>query len=183
MEDEIPCFLAEHQGDTETNETVATVICRNKTIPERVIDWHKPSKRTATEGVMAIVEEDRNVEAISIEEFLREQARDPYCQERMKKLGSEEEGAVFEIDQFGILCRSAKLDGAMQKVVPKTLRDRLLYLSHFPRLAGHPGQSTMYKSLRRQIFWPLMASDVYQMVKEAGLAPLYAGPHSATNNF
>ena len=166
MDDEIPCFLAEHHRDTEAIETVATVICGNETLPERVIDWPKPSKRIAMEGVMAIVEEDKNVEAISVEEFLQEQARDPYCQERMEKLGLEEEGAVFEIDQFGILCRRAKLDGAMQKVVPKTLRDRLLYLSHYPRLAGHPGQSTMYNSLRRQFFWPFMANDVYQMVKE-----------------
>ncbi|CDF32918.1 unnamed protein product [Chondrus crispus] len=51
------------------------------------------------------------------------------------------------------------------RVVPTRLRPRVLYLAHHPRLAGHPGATRMYYTLRREYYWPHMASDAFSTVR------------------
>ncbi len=60
----------------------------------------------------------------------------------------------YEEDERGVLVRIAKLDGTAQAPVPEPLRQRLLYLAHHTRLAGHPGITRMFYTLRRNFFWP-----------------------------
>ena len=64
------------------------------------------------------------------------------------------------------MCRRAQKENAEQLISPKTLRRQALLLSHYPRLAGHPGGSRIYQTLRRKFYWPLMALDAYQTFRQ-----------------
>ena len=59
----------------------------------------------------------------------------------------------------GTLCRTAA--EFVQVVIPQSLRDRVPGLSYYAKLAGHPGGRKLYKTLRRQFYWPSMALDCY----------------------
>ncbi|CDF38075.1 unnamed protein product [Chondrus crispus] len=63
----------------------------------------------------------------------------------------------------GTLCRTAV--EFVQVVIPQSLRDRVLGLSHYAKLAGHPGGRKLYKTLRRYFYWPTMALDCYAVAK------------------
>ncbi|CDF35613.1 unnamed protein product [Chondrus crispus] len=43
--------------------------------------------------------------------------------------------------------------------------DRVLGLSHYAKLAGHPGGRKLYKTLRRYFYWPTMALNCYAVAK------------------
>lgn len=49
----------------------------------------------------------------------------------------------------------------LQRVLPKRLRARVLYLAQYPRLAGHPSDARMYYTLRREYYWPKTANEVF----------------------
>ncbi|CDF38384.1 unnamed protein product [Chondrus crispus] len=61
------------------------------------------------------------------------------------------------------LCRTAA--EFVQVVIPQSLRDGVLGLSHYAKLAGHPGGRELYKTLRRYFYWPTMALDCYAVAK------------------
>ncbi|CDF36773.1 unnamed protein product [Chondrus crispus] len=65
----------------------------------------------------------------------------------------------------GTLCRTAA--EFVQVVIPQSLRDRILGLSHYAKLAGHPGDRKLYKTLRRYFYWPTMALDCYAAAKNS----------------
>lgn len=46
-----------------------------------------------------------------------------------------------------------------QLVVPSSLQDRLLCISHYSMLSGHPGGRRLYLSLCRSFYWPSMAPE------------------------
>ena len=60
----------------------------------------------------------------------------------------------------------SKLDGSQQKVVPASLRERLVYRSHDPILQGHPRTIRMYDTLRRDFYWPMMFADIEHYVSK-----------------
>ena len=97
---------------------------------------------------------------ISLNELLAEQDEDPVCQEFKKQ--SHESHSLFSIQENGVLVRTSPKDGSVQTVVPESLQPRVLYLGHYPILAGHPKTSRMYDSLRRKYYWPRMMDDVIQ---------------------
>ena len=88
-----------------------------------------------------------------IEELLEEQKEDEFCQEARARLANNPKCQYFE-DHHGLICRRAKKDNAVQIILPKTLRRQALPLAHYPRLAGHPGGSRMYQTLRWTFYWP-----------------------------
>ena len=49
----------------------------------------------------------------------------------------------------GLLARKARLDGAIQVLVPQLLRDRVLNIAHYPASAGHPGGRRLFYTLRQ----------------------------------
>ena len=57
----------------------------------------------------------------------------------------------------------------VQTVVPESLQPKVLYLSHYPLLAGHPKGSKMYDSMRRRYYWSRMTNDVFQTAKDCHL--------------
>ena len=107
---------------------------------------------------------DIDKRAISIEELLAAQKQDRSCQRYAHTVGCP--GSQFTFDHAGILTRISKIDGALQKVLPASLQPRAIYLGHYTPLSGHPGSRRMYDSLRRELYWPFMASDIAQSVKD-----------------
>ena len=101
-------------------------------------------------------------QAISHAEIRDEQSRDAECQELSERQGT---SCITDVNTDGILIRNAPLDGSKQIVVPLSLRPRLLQLEHFPVVAGHPGVSKMYASMRRRFFWKAMYKDVEETVR------------------
>ena len=65
----------------------------------------------------------------------------------------------------GLLCRKAHLHGVEQIVVPTTLREKLLYFSHYPATSGHPGGTRLFHTLRQRFYWPNMSIDSYLTVR------------------
>jgi transposase InsO family protein len=62
--------------------------------------------------------------------------------------------------------QSGDLENWLKKiVVPFSLRHRLLRLGEFPVIAGHPGVSNMYASMRRKFFWKEMYKDDEETVR------------------
>jgi hypothetical protein len=102
---------------------------------------------------------------ITIVDIQRAQHEDPDCQQLFE--ASSKASSHFVMHSFAdteVLCRRSPVDGSIQIAVPLSLRSRLLYLSHHPPIASHPGEQRRYASLRRHYYWPRMASDVYQVV-------------------
>jgi transposase InsO family protein len=98
-------------------------------------------------------------QVISHEDIRDEQSRDLECKELGKRQGA---SCVTDFNTEGILVRNTPLDGSKQIVVPLSLRPRLLRLEKFPVVAGHPGVSKMYASMRRKFFW----KEMYKYVEE-----------------
>jgi Integrase zinc binding domain len=92
--------------------------------------------------------------ALQLEELLVEQATDLKCQAAMAITG---QATIFDVNPSGLIIRTAPIDGVQQILVPASLRPRLLHLEHFPRTAGHPGVTQMYRSLRRRYLWQKMS--------------------------
>ncbi|CDF34164.1 unnamed protein product [Chondrus crispus] len=126
--------------------------------------------RTAGETVEEIDDEipcfmAEPAEAVTPEELIREQAVDPFCN-RIKEEMDAGKVRTFSMkteELEGTLCRTAA--EFVQVVIPQSLRDRVLGLSHYAKLAGHPGGRKLYKTLRRYFYWPTMASDCYAVAK------------------
>ena len=151
VDDEIPCFalealdLADHSHDDE--ET--------------------PSKHDVWEDhdliLVASGESDGpRPSAITVDELIREQAEDDFCCSMREQLDA---GKLvpFEEDRGGVLVRT--VEGHPQIVVPQTLVPRVLTLAHRPKSAGHPGETKMYKTLRRHFYWPTLSVDAVTTVK------------------
>lgn len=51
-------------------------------------------------------------------------------------------------------------------MIPETIRDRFLYMRHYPVTSAHPGGRGMYTSLRRNLYWPGFALNCYTTVKQ-----------------
>ena len=102
---------------------------------------------------------------LAIEELLEEEKEDEFCQEARARLANYPKCQYFE-DHHGLVCRRAQKDNAEQIILPKTLRRKALLLAYYPQLAGHPGESSMYQTLRRTFYWPSMALNAYYTVRQ-----------------
>lgn len=147
------------RGDTSVLRRGVLAGIRYDFPPRGLADLVSPSEAvlaatTQTEDVLPL--------ALQLEEIRREQAADPWCRTLISSCDAD---SLFDLNDAGILVRKAPLDGVEQIVVPPTLRPRLLHLEHFPRVAGHPGVTRMFRSLRRHYFWEHMASDVANTVR------------------
>jgi transposase InsO family protein len=109
------------------------------------------------------VETDMELTPIGIEEIMREQATDDLCRRLRTKTSAR---SLFDIDKRGSFVRVAPLDGVRQIVVPAALVPRLLHLEHYPRTVSHPGVTRMLRTIRRTYFWPNMAENVLETVRQ-----------------
>jgi transposase InsO family protein len=106
---------------------------------------------------------DRPANQVSLDELRRAQADDEDCQ---RWTAAASAGKLFDLDDRGILVRIAPVDGVHQVVVPKSLVARVLHAEHYPPVAAHPGAHRMFATLRRTFFWPRMAADIYDTVRQ-----------------
>lgn len=70
------------------------------------------------------------------------------------------------VRRHGFLVCTTSLEGTVQTVVPKSLRPRFLYLEYYPKLVGCPGECCMYDTMRSNLYWTHMTSDVYTKVSD-----------------
>ena len=101
-------------------------------------------------------EPEADLSPITIEELLRAQLVDPTCINIRSQL---EEGVSlpYRTNSKGLLTRLSPWDDREQIFVPPSLRAKALALAHYPAVAGHPGSTRMYQTLRREFYWPNMA--------------------------
>ena len=100
---------------------------------------------------------------LSLEEICGEQMKDDLCKKLRRRGGNDPR---YVENRHGILCRRSPLDNLEQIVLPEALRRPALLLAHYPRIAGHPGGSRMFQILRRTFYWPSMALDAYNTVRQ-----------------
>ena len=155
VDDEVPCFVVQ-------------VSRQEPDVGPVDIDWALPTERSIKNArerpqALAVTPERTDISSLSVEEFIQAQAADEFCIHADRTVG--EPGSKYDVDRYGFLVRRSPLDGTLQRVVPKRLRAKVLYLAHHPRLAEHPGETRMYYTLRGEYYRPHMANDVYATVR------------------
>jgi len=116
--------------------------------------------------------EEAPMGALPAREIILGQAEDAFCQARLEELDSLSppdptwsRQAFFFRDKNGLLCRRSMYGRKTQVVIPEALRKRLLIHQHQSVLAGHPGSTKMYNTLRWYVYWPTMVVDVNKHVE------------------
>lgn len=56
----------------------------------------------------------------------------------------------FVNEHLCFLVRTSKLDGALQRFVPASMRAQVFYLCHFTTMGGHTESRKIYDTMRRQ---------------------------------
>ena len=120
IDDEIPCFMAEPGDATEDDEEdfgrVDNILAFDRGASDRL----------------------NHFQAVPSEELIREQADDPFYSRIKQDMDAGKARTVtMEAEELeGTLCRTVA--AFVQVVIPQPLRDRVLGLSHYAKLAGHP---------------------------------------------
>ena len=113
------------------------------------------------DGILSVQE----VNVITIDEIRAAQKEDAECQNIRKKIAEGEPTPYCE-DERGLIIRIAQVDGAKQILIPKSLRQRALYIAHYTPAAGHPGVSRQFYTMRQDMYWPQMAADIREVSKQ-----------------
>lgn len=147
IDEDIPCFIAEHGLTHQSMKSV---------MEQKISDSDPDSDEEDVEGygncdeLLALeggTDSLEHFEAVKPEELLREQLIDPFCESIRRQI---DEGNTLsfttEAQEFeGTLVRTAS--EYTQVVIPRSLKDRVLGMSHYAKTAGHPGGRKLYKSL------------------------------------
>lgn len=97
------------------------------------------------------------VDPLSLDEIRVAQVEDLESQNYATSIGLTK--SPFDIDKDGVLVRYSPLYGARQAVIPVKLRERVVLFSHKPLTQRHPGETTLYQTLRLRFYWPFMAGE------------------------
>lgn len=94
-----------------------------------VINYHiwSPNQEDPPFEVDVAENETEDFTPITVEELLQAQQNYDECVQRANAVGSS--GSLFLYDGQVLFCRHSPLDGAMQRVVPKGLQGRFLFLA------------------------------------------------------
>ncbi len=135
IDDAIPCFLLDEfhtEGSSDDDEEDLSVPCDPVFAMQSISD--KPEEVPIKGG-----------------ELLREQGKDEFCSTIRARLRKGEK-APFADNEMGFLCRYAV--DREQLVMPLSLQSRGLCLSHYSKLASHPGGRRLFYYLIRYFYWP-----------------------------
>lgn len=143
IEDEIPVFMHHRLHPPEKGEGVG--------LP-------------AVNAVETLTETGHDKRPITAHDSIHKQAKDSYCFQASSTVGLL--GSTFNYDGNEFLVRTAPIKGAVRTVVPTSLQPRLLNHSHNPTLAGHQGERHLYESMRQEDYWPHLAIEVHQIVRD-----------------
>ena len=173
IEEDIPCMLI-YQSNTEgpTDRRLKNIPLQYKVDKTSWSknDWDpvsddenlSPAKSYAWYSVLATNSyRGDSVSLVTIDQIRKAQHDDQDCQRVQKRI---EEGVrtPYIEDERGLLVRISPKDGAVQILVPKELRQKVLFLAHYTPVAGHPGVSKQYYTMRQTFYWPSMFHDIQQ---------------------
>lgn len=117
-----------------------------------------------TSEVLGVPEEEGDLLAVTVSEILLAQGQDPYCRAMASEVGTV--GCHFEVNRIRLLCGMVPVDATSQVAILNSLRGRTVYLSHYLRPQGHFGATRTCETMRGDYYWPHMAADIYQTVKD-----------------
>lgn len=100
---------------------------------------------------------------ITPEEVQLAKETDPFCTGIWERLSRNDGVPINTNFDTGLVFRTKT--GEQQLLVPASLQDRVLMLSHYGKLSGHPGDRSLYQSLRSSFYWQSMAPDCYAVAK------------------
>lgn len=84
---------------------------------------------------------------ITAQELIHEQPKDLYCSKASPTVRLT--GSKFSYDRNGVLVRTARIEGEVQKIVPTSLQNCLLYRLQYPKLTGQLGELQMSDLMQR----------------------------------
>ena len=178
--DEIPSFLLEDDpSDVNENNHDLLVLPTKLRFKQRFSVYQHDCQHTGMDSVDDLlnldeyesdelfatlpspVPSDPTFEPISVEELATAQFTDAFCVDIRRRLN---EGVVlpFGFNEDGLLCRQVTHE---QIVIPHSLKQRVLHINHYSRLAGHPGGRKLYQVIRKDMYWPALAIDCYATVR------------------
>ena len=153
------CNHPHHKGRVAEDLADANHVTHfNMEIDDMFIDYDPGLvRKTATEF-------DALPAALTVEEIIREQRTDDFCQ---TVLARQHKDSHFFEDEAGVLRKRLPFSPEYAPVVlPTVLQPRALNIMHYAPAAGHPGQTRMYTTMRRLFYWPHMSADIFAIVRD-----------------
>lgn len=160
IDEEVPCLASKHSPNSDAAQPEHR---------ETVMDaWGSIEVENQTEHpdpstVLDTDEEPVVPDPFTRDCFFQDQRENEISPKRSRSTGDAQ--SCVDYDRYGILVRRAKLNGAPQTVVPEGLCHQLLHLIYYPVVAGHPGETWTYHTLKREYYWSQMASDEFSTVR------------------
>lgn len=74
-------------------------------------------------------------------------------------------GLSFHVDQNEFLVWTWKAKGCLKKLALVSLREQIIHPGHYSPIARHSRERCMYETKRLRFFWPHMANEDYQTVR------------------
>lgn len=138
---EIPVFYAEYVESTPNYPSAAF------TFEE---DVNPPMEDTRQTGITENEDDPTDTpppNPIPVEEFADEQIKDPIFRHLAASAGMPK--SEFNFNSQSLLVQTSELDGAIQKLVPAALQEKVIKLSHSPISQGHHGETSYIKPCDR----------------------------------
>lgn len=98
----------------------------------------------------------------TVKELLEALASDHTCIQAPQIIGPS--NSIYTFDTGGALVQVSPIDGASQRYISTTLRQRIVHLCQHSLLAVHPSEREVYDTMRQHCLWSHMADDVYSTV-------------------
>lgn len=96
-------------------------------------------------------------EVPTMDKLTVEQKEDAYCCEATTQILMDR--SEFYVDHNGFRVCPLKIQGCLQKDMPASLRQRILYLEHYLPIAGHLREGHMHEKIRRNLFGLLQQTN------------------------
>src|SRR6185437_9732728 len=108
---------------------------------------------------------ERDAEATSLEDFVKEQRRPSKSVEFLRNQIGKGIHNGFVFSERDELLVTTNAEGAVKIVVPETLRAHVLGMHHNIQLAGHQGYKRTLEQIRNCFYWPGLKQDVMRWVR------------------
>lgn len=160
----LPCFTTNtYQPSSPESSRSVTSSARDQSEDKEFFDEFTDDM----DCFIALVDETRYQadppSQISLDELIRNQQTDDFFELQREEINAGKESIFVDDESVGLLMRPT--NSRDQIGVPKSLQPRLLHLSHSTMPAGHARGRRMYTSLSDKYYWPAIAMDVYETVR------------------
>lgn len=86
-------------------------------------------------------------------------------------------------DHNSVLARQSEVYSAIQLVILIVLGAKILYLSHYPRLVGHPRARSLYNTLHKEFYWPHIGNGICKTVSDCWSRVIQGTRHCQQNEW